>query len=292
MCRYPRDVYAFGAEEEKMQYTSTGIARRVFLGLVPIIMLVLGHGEVIMSEAKAVEGVKNIVLVHGGFVDGSGWQGVYDVLKKDGYNVSIVQNPTTSLAEDVAVTKRMLAAQNGSAILVGHSYGGVVITEAGNDPKVAGLVYIAAFAPDKGESVSALIKNSPPGAPAPPILPPQDGYLFLDRTKFRESFAADVNADAAAFMADSQVPWGLEALNGAVTEPAWKTKPSWYLVSTEDKMIPPDAQRAMSKRAGATVAEVKGSHSVYVSQPKAVADLIAKAANGVALATVAPKTIP
>jgi pimeloyl-ACP methyl ester carboxylesterase len=268
-----------------MQYTSTGIARRVFLGLEPIIMLVLGHGEVFMSEAKAVEGVKNIVLVHGGFVDGSGWQGVYDVLKKDGYNVSIVQNPTTSLADDVAVTKRMLAAQNGSAILVGHSYGGVVITEAGNDPKVAGLVYIAAFAPDKGESVSALIKNSPPGAPAPPILPPQDGYLFLDRTKFRESFAADVSADAAAFMADSQVPWGLEALNGAVTEPAWKTKPSWYLVSTEDKMIPPDAQRAMSKRAGATVAEVKGSHSVYVSQPKAVADLIAKAANGVALAT-------
>ena len=193
-------------------------------------------------------------------MDGSGWQGVYDLLKKDGYNVSIVQNPTISLADDVAVTKRMLAAQNGPAILVGHSYGGVVITEAGNDPKVAGLVYIAAFAPDKGESVSALIKNPPPGAPVPPIMPPQDGYLFLDRAKFRESFAADVAPDAAAFMADSQVPWGLEALNGAVTEPAWRTKPSWYLVSTEDKMIPPDAQRAMSKRAGSTVVEVKGSH--------------------------------
>src|SRR5438046_9016531 len=227
--------------------------------------------------------VKTIVLVHGGFVDGSGWEGVYKILKKDGYNVSIVQNPTTSLADDVAVTKRTLAAQNGPAILVGHSYGGVVITEAGNDPKVAGLVYIAAFAPDKGESVSALIKNPPPGAPVPPIMPPQDGYLFLDRTQFRASFAADVSPEAASFMADSQVPWGLEALNGAVTDPAWKTKPSWYLVSTEDKMIPPDAQRAMSKRAGSTVTVVKGSHSVYVSQPRAVASLIVTAANGVAL---------
>jgi pimeloyl-ACP methyl ester carboxylesterase len=238
-----------------------------------------------MSEARAVEGVKNVLLIHGGFVDGSGWQGVYDLLKKDGYHVSIVQNPTASLADDVAVTRRMLASQSGPAILVGHSYGGVVITEAGTDSKVAGLVYIAAFAPDKGESVSALIKNPPPGAPVPPILPPQDGYLFLDRTQFRASFAADVSAEAAAFMADSQVPWGLDALNGAVTEPAWKTKPSWYLVSTDDKMIPPDAQRAMSKRAGSTVAEVKGSHAVYVSQPRAVADLIVKAAHGAALAT-------
>ena len=237
-----------------------------------------------MSQDKASAGVKNIVLVHGGFVDGSGWQGVYDLLKQDGYNVSIVQNPTISLADDVAVTKRTLAAQNGPAILVGHSYGGVVITEAGNDPKVAGLVYIAAFVPDKGESVSALIKNPPPGAAVPPILPPQDGYLFLDRTQFRASFAADVSESAAAFMADSQVPWGVEALNGAVSESAWRTKPSWYLVAADDRMIPPDAQRAMAKRAGATVAEAKGSHAVYVSQPTAVAALIANAANGVALA--------
>ena len=263
---------------------STAIARGAFLGLVPIIAMVLGYGEVFMSQARAVEGVRNVLLIHGGFVDGSGWQGVYDLLKKDGYNVSIVQNPTTSLADDVAVTKRMLATQNGPAILVGHSYGGVVITEAGTDPKVAGLVYIAAFAPDKGESVSALIKNPPAGAPVPPILPPQDGFLFLDRSKFRASFAADVNPEAAAFMADSQVPWGLDALNGAVTQPAWRTKPSWYLVSTEDRMIPPDAQRTMSTRAGSTVAEVKGSHAVYVSQPTAVAALIAKAANGVAVA--------
>ena len=225
--------------------------------------------------------MKNIVLVHGGFVDGSGWEGVYSILKKDGYNVSIVQNPTISLKDDVAVTKRILAAQDGSAILVGHSYGGAVITEAGIDPKVAGLVYITAFAPDKGESVATLIQNPPPGAPVPPILPPQDGYLFLDRAKFPASFAADVNAEKAAFMADSQVPWGVEALNGKISEPAWKAKPSWYLIVTDDKMIPPDAQRSMSKRAGSTVVEVKGSHAIYVSQPEAVAALVEKAAKSV-----------
>ena len=225
--------------------------------------------------------MKNIVLVHGGFVDGSGWEGVYSILKKDGYNVSIVQNPTISLKDDVAATKRILAAQDGPAILVGHSYGGAVITEAGNDPKVAGLVYITAFAPDKGESVATLIQNPPPGAPVPPILPPQDGYLFLDRAKFPASFAADVNAEKAAFMADSQVPWGVEALNGKISEPAWKAKPSWYLIVSDDKMIPPDAQRSMSKRAGSTVVEVKGSHAIYVSQPEAVAALVEKAAKSV-----------
>ena len=225
--------------------------------------------------------MKNIVLVHGGFVDGAGWEGVYKILKKDGYNVSIVQNPTISLEDDVAATKRILAAQDGPAILVGHSYGGAVITEAGNDPKVAGLVYITAFAPDKGESVATLIKDPPPGAPVPPILPPQDGYLFLDKAKFPASFAADVDADKAAFMADSQVPWGVEALSGTISEPAWKAKPSWYLVATEDKMIPPVAQRAMSKRAGSTVVEVKGSHAIYVSQPGAVAALIEQAAKSV-----------
>jgi pimeloyl-ACP methyl ester carboxylesterase len=224
--------------------------------------------------------VKNIVLVHGGFVDGSGWEGVYKALKRDGYTVAIVQNPTISLADDVAVTKRTIANQDGPVILVGHSYGGAVITEAGNDPKVAGLIYVAAFAPDKGESVSSLIKDAPPGAPAPPILPPQDGYLFLDKAKFPASFAGDVEPETAAFMADSQVPWGLDALNGTISESAWKTKPSWYLLTTKDKMIPPDAQRAMSKRAGATVVEVEGSHAVYVSQPQAVAALIETAAKG------------
>ena len=223
-----------------------------------------------------------IVLVHGGFVDGSGWEDVYKILKKDGYDVSIVQNPTTSLADDVAATKRVIADQKGPVILVGHSYGGVVVTEAGNDPKVSGLVYIAAFAPDRGESVAALIKDPPPGAPVPPILPPQDGFLALDKSKFAASFAADVSPEKAEFMANSQVPWGLEALNGAVSEPAWRTKPSWYLVATDDRMIPPPAQRQMSSRAGATVVEAKGSHAIYVSQPEAVAALIEKAARSVA----------
>ena len=225
--------------------------------------------------------IKNIVLVHGGFVDGSGWQGVYKILKGDGFNVSIVQNPTLSLADDVAVTRRTIAAQGRPVVLVGHSYGGAVITEAGNDPKVAGLVYIAAFAPDKGESVASLIKDPPPGAPVPPILPPQAGFLFLDASKFAASFAADVPKDKADFMAQSQVPWGVEALNGTVTQPAWRNKPSWYLVASDDKMIPPPAQRSMAKRAGSTVVEVKGSHAVYVSRPDAVAALIEQAAKGV-----------
>jgi pimeloyl-ACP methyl ester carboxylesterase len=222
-----------------------------------------------------------VVLVRGGFVDGAGWEGVYNILKKDGYNVSIVQNPTTSLADDVAAARLAIARTQGAVVLVGHSYGGVVVTEAGTDPKVAGLVYIAAFAPDEGESVESLIKNPPPGAPVPPILPPLDGYLFLDRAKFRASFAADVSEAKAAFLADSQVPWGVGALSGSVSEPAWKTKPSWYLIATEDKMIPPPAQRQMATRAGSTVTEAAGSHAIYISKPEAVAALIAKAAKSV-----------
>ena len=222
-----------------------------------------------------------VVLVHGGFVDGSGWQGVYSLLSKDGYSVSVVQNPTLSLEDDVAVVKRAIDAQSEPVILVGHSYGGAVMTEAGNHPNVAALVYIAAFAPDKGESVNTLIADPPPGAPVPPILPPQDGFLFLDREKFAASFAADVDPELAAFMADSQVPWGVDALGETISEPAWRTKPSWYLVTTEDQMIPPPAQREMSKRAGSTVVEVEASHSVYVSQPAAVAELVKKAASEV-----------
>src|SRR3989449_5889867 len=218
-----------------------------------------------------------LVLVHGGFVDGSGWEGVYQLLKKDGYRVTIVQNPTLSLADDVAATKRIVHAQNGPVLLVGHSYGGAVITEAGTDPQVAGLVYIAAFAPDQGESVSTLIADPPPGAPVPPILPPQEGYLFLDKAKFHASFAADVDEEKAAFMADSQVPWGVEALGGMISEPAWKTKPSWYLVTTDDKMIPPPAHRFMLQRAGATVIEVAAGHSIDVPRPEAVGRLIEQA---------------
>jgi pimeloyl-ACP methyl ester carboxylesterase len=224
---------------------------------------------------------KSVVLVHGGFVDGSGWEGVYNILRNDGFSVAIVQNPTISLADDVAATKLIIAQQNDPVILVGHSYGGAVITEAGNDPKVVGLVYITAFAPDKGESVSTLIQDPPPDAPVPPILPPQDGFLFLDKTKFADSFAADVDAEKAAFMADSQVPWGGAALNGTIGQPAWKTKPSWYLIATDDKMIPPAAQRFMSQRAGSTVIEAVGSHAIYVSRPDAVAAIIEMAAGAV-----------
>jgi pimeloyl-ACP methyl ester carboxylesterase len=229
------------------------------------------------ASAKAAP-VKSILLVHGGFVDGSGWQGVYEILKKDGYNVTIVQNPTNTLADDVAVTKRAIAAAAGKVILVGHSYGGVVVSEAGTDEKVAGVVYIAAFAPDKGESVASLIANPAPGAPVPPILPPKDGYLFLDSAKFAASFAADVRPDVAQFMADSQMPWGVEALSGAVTNPAWRVKPSWYLVASEDHMIPPAAQRMMAARAGAHVEEAAGSHAIYVSKPAVVAAVIEEAA--------------
>jgi pimeloyl-ACP methyl ester carboxylesterase len=223
----------------------------------------------------------NVVLVHGGFVDGSGWKAVYGSLKQDGYDVAVVQNPTTTLADDVAATKLILAEQDRPVILVGHSYGGVVITEAGNDPKVVGLVYVAAFAPSEGESVDALIRNPPPGAPVPPILAPREGRLFLDREKFHASFAGDVGAEEAGFMADSQVPWGVDALRGTITKAAWRTKPSWYLLTTEDRMVPPEAQRLMAQRAGARIVEERGSHAIYVSRPQAVADLIAEAARGV-----------
>ena len=234
-----------------------------------------------MSAAADSSGL-NIVLVHGAWADGSGWEGVYKALRKENFSVSVVQNPTISLADDVLATRRVMAALNGPVILVGHSYGGAVITEAGNDPHVVGLVYIAGWVPDKGESVSSLIddliKNGPPGGPVPPILPPQEGFLLLDKAKFPASFAGDVDRKRAEFMADAQVPWGLAALSGTISEAAWRSRPSWYLLATEDRMIPPAAQRVMSERAGATVVEVAGSHAVYVSQPQAVANLIVQAA--------------
>lgn len=222
--------------------------------------------------------VRNAVLVHGGFVDGSGWRGVYDLLTAEGFKVTVVQNQTLSLESDVETTHNALDLQDGPAILVGHSYGGAVITEAGRHERVAGLVYIAAFAPDAGESVSTLLAGLPSGGPVPPILPPQDGFLFLDREKFAASFAADLPAADAGFMADSQVPWGVEALDGKVSEPAWRSQPTWYMVTTEDRMIPPPLQRKMAERAGATVVEEAGSHSIYVSQPGAVARLVGQAA--------------
>jgi pimeloyl-ACP methyl ester carboxylesterase len=226
--------------------------------------------------------IANVVLVHGGFVDGSGWQGVYDLLTADGHRVSVVQNPTLSLEGDATATRLILDRQEGPTILVGHSYGGAVISEAGTHERVAALVYISAFAPDAGESVNTLIAGFPAGGPQPPILPPVEGFLFLDRDKFHDSFAADLPAQQAMFLADAQVPWGVGALSGNVSEPAWRTKPSWYLLTTEDRMIPPDAQRTMSERIGATVVEAAASHSVYVSQPAAVADLVKQAAKATA----------
>jgi pimeloyl-ACP methyl ester carboxylesterase len=240
---------------------------------------VLSNQKGVIMEGASPAGT--VVLVHGGFVDGSGWQGVYSLLRKDGYNVAVVQNPTLSLEGDATATKLIIDAQGEPVILVGHSYGGAVITEAGNDPNVAALVYIAGFVPDAGESVNTLIERFPKDGPAPPILPPQDGFLFLDREKFHDSFAADVSAEEAAFMADSQVPWGVDALGGTISEAAWRTKPSWYLLTTEDRMIPPPAQQEMSARAGSTVEEATGSHAIYVSQPEAVAELIEKAASEV-----------
>lgn len=229
-----------------------------------------------MSNSKP-----TVVLVHGGFVDGSGWQPVHDILTNDGFEVAVVQHPTVSLAGDVAATRHVIEGFEGPVLLVGHSYGGVVVTETGTHPQVAGLVYVAAFAPDRGESVETLIADPPPGAPVPPILPPRNGFLALDREQFRAAFAADLSPELATFMADSQVPWGVDALAGAVSEPAWRSKPSWYLVASDDHMIPPPAQQAMAERAGATVTTSPGSHSVYVSQPQAVADLIKQAAAGV-----------
>ena len=226
--------------------------------------------------------LRNVVLVHGGFVDGSGWQGVYESLTRDGFRVSVVQNPTLSLEGDAQATRQIIDAQDGPVVLVGHSYGGAVITEAGTHPNVAALVYICAFAPDKGESVGSLIAGFPADGPQPPILPPRDGFLFLDRDKFHASFAADLPAGQAAFMADAQVPWNVAAPAAAITEASWRTKPSWYLVTTEDRMIPPPAQRTMAGRIGATQSEVTASHSVYVSQPETVATLIAQAAAGAA----------
>jgi pimeloyl-ACP methyl ester carboxylesterase len=223
--------------------------------------------------------VKNIVLVHGAFADGSGWEGVYKILKKRGYHVSIVGNPNTSLTNDADATKLVLARQNGPVILVGHSYGGAIITDAGNAANVAGLVYVSAFAPDANETLLSLLQSGPP-APNSGILPPVDGYIWYDMAKYHSGFCADLSEEQAAFMADSQIPVSASVFGATVAKAAWKTKPSWYIVATEDQTIPPDAERFMAKRAGAKVSEIKGSHVVFISHPKEVADVIEAAAKG------------
>ncbi|HVQ17827.1 MAG TPA: alpha/beta hydrolase [Actinomycetes bacterium] len=222
--------------------------------------------------------IDTIVLVHGAFADGSGWRGVYNSLAHDGYHVAVVQNSTVSLQGDVAATRLIIDMHPGPVVLVGHSYGGAVITETGTHPKVAALVYISAFAPDKGESVNTLIGRFPSHAPQMPGLPPRDGFIFQDPKRFHASFGADLPADLAAFMADSQLPWGTSAATGTITDPAWRTKPSWYLVATRDREIPAPAQRAMSRRARSTVLELAATHAVYITQPAPVAALIKQAA--------------
>ena len=227
------------------------------------------------QQAAAAGPVKNIVLVHGAWADGSGWRAVYDILVKDGYKVSVVANPDTAVAEDVAATQRVLDRQDGPVILVGHSYGGVVITEAGVDPKVVGLVYIAAFAPDVGETAGQFLTGGPP-----PIEVSKDGVAFLKHDAFLGGFAPDVPLADRQFMADSQVPIAVATLSTPITKAAWKTKPSWYLVAANDQVIPPAAERNFAKRMKATTREVASSHVAYVSQPAVTAKLIEDAANG------------
>jgi pimeloyl-ACP methyl ester carboxylesterase len=245
---------------------------------IPIIAFVLML-TMSVNGIFAQQKVKNIVLVHGAFADGSGWEGVYKILVKRGYNVSVVGNPNTGLAEDVEAVKRVLNRQDGPAILVGHSYGGAIITEGGSDKNVAGLVYVAAFVPDEGETLLKLLQSGPP-SPNSGILPPQDGYLWYDKSKFHSGFCADLSAEKAAFMYDSQIPVAASVFQAVITKAAWKTKPSWYVVASQDQTIPPDGQRFMAKRANAKVTEIKGSHVVFISQPTAVADVIEAAAKG------------
>lgn len=221
----------------------------------------------------------SIVLVHGAFVDASGWQHVYTDLTARGFEVLVTQHPTQSLEGDVAVVEQAIAAARGPVVLVGHSYGGAIITAAGIDPKVAALAYVAAFAPDVGESIAMLTAGPLEDGEIPaPVIPASEGFLIVDPAGFPQAFAAEVDAQITRFMAAAQLPWGLQAIGTPLTEAAWKSKPSTYLLATEDRMIPPRAQRQMARRAGAPITEVDASHAVMLSQPTKVADFIAAAA--------------
>ncbi|CAN7632410.1 alpha/beta fold hydrolase [Mesorhizobium caraganae] len=236
---------------------------------------------IIASSAASAAADKpvSIVLVHGAFVDGSGWQAVFDILTGDGYEVLVVQNPTISLSGDVAATNRVIEAASKPVVLVGHSYGGMVITEAGDNPKVQSLVYLAAYAPEAKETVASISEQPiPPGESGAPLLPPKDGFLLVDPVKFPTAFAADVDPKLTGFMAAAQVPWGLEAVTTPIDKPAWKTKPSHYLLTKKDGMIPPTYQRGFAKRSGATTVEIDSSHAVMLSHPKEVAAFIESAA--------------
>jgi pimeloyl-ACP methyl ester carboxylesterase len=245
--------------------------KRVLTASVASVALILG-----MSSVASAGSIKDVVLVHGAFADGSGWRAVADILMRDGYSVSVVQEPETSLADDAAATKRMIERVNAPLILVGHSYGGAVITQAGNEPQVRGLVYIAAFQPDNGEALGDLLKQKPPAANS--AVPAGEGYVIVDPKTFHADFAADLPAKEADFMAISQVPISTSAFGTPITNAAWHNKPSWYAVATEDRMINPELERFMAKRAGSTTIEVKGSHAIFMSQPQIVARLIEQAA--------------
>jgi pimeloyl-ACP methyl ester carboxylesterase len=238
--------------------------------------LVIALTATVSHVALAVEPVKNIVLVHGFFADGSGWRGVADILTKDGFNVTVVQEPETSFADDVSATQRAVDAAPGQSLLVGHSYGGAVITEVGNHPKVAGLVYVAAFQPDVGESLKSLIQKMPPASEA--IKPTADGHLYIEPALFHADFAADLPKADAKFMARSQVMPLAQLAGTPVTQAAWKNKPSWAVVSTEDRTVNPSLQRYMASRAGSHVTEIKGSHVAFIAQPTRVANVIEQAA--------------
>jgi pimeloyl-ACP methyl ester carboxylesterase len=261
--------------KEQMGNNRKTILSRKILKVTGASVILLCAG-LFFNQAKAQ--VKNIVLVHGAWADGSGWDGVYKILTSKGYNVSVVGNSDFSLDLDVQSVKNVLAQQTGPVILVGHSYGGAIITQAGDTTSVVGLVYIAAFAPDLGESLASLGKNAP-ASPDAGFLPPQAGFVWYDKAKFHRDFCPDLSVDQAKFMADSQLPLGLASILAPMTSVAWKNKPVWYLVAKDDRMIPPDAERFMGKRTGGKVSEIKSSHAVYVSHPKEVAALIETAAN-------------
>lgn len=245
-----------------------------------IVALIFFVSATCLITNQATAQVKNIVLVHGAFADGSGWQPLYTILTAAGYKVSVVANPDLGIPEDVAATQRVIDRQDGPCILVGHSYGGAIITVAGNSPKVAGLVYVSAFAPEKGESLLSLL-SSYPTDPLSGILPPdKNGFVWYDRDKYHSGFCADIPQALSDFMADSQLPTAAAAFAYKFTDIAWKKKPTWYIVAMQDHSIPPDLERKMGKRTGGTVSEIDGSHLIFISHPDQVAKVVEAAANG------------
>jgi pimeloyl-ACP methyl ester carboxylesterase len=248
--------------------------------LAPVLLVLVAFVSDLHAADSPMNAKPAIVLVHGAFADGSGWSHVIPLLEEDGYLVTAVQNPLTSLADDVATTKRVIDAQKGDVVLVGHSYGGAVITAAATDsPKVKALVYIAAFAPDSGDSLGALLKSKAPSDIGPALVPDSAGFLYIDRAKFHDVFAKDVPASEARIMAAAQKPIFGAIFETLVPAPAWKTIPSWYLVATEDRAINPDLERFMAQRMGATTSEVKASHVPFITRPKETVKVIEAAAS-------------